>query len=273
MIRQATETPRWTPEAAETEVAQHRLASPAPPPARIEHNVGLGERLASGALAGALASGAVNLVARRGGVLGVLGALAAGGLAVELVRRAVTGHSRFYQAVGVRADDAGVRSHPLKRWVHVEHRVTVARSPRELYERWRDLASLPRFMRDIERVEPMDESRSHWVARGPRGRRFAWDAVLTEDVPAERIAWRSLPGGDIQTEGSVQFDEAPSDRGTTVTVYLRHRFPGGAFAAVTAQLFGQAPAQQLRASLRRFKSLAEAGEIPTIEGQPRGRCG
>ena len=36
-----------------------------------------------------------------------------------------------------------------------------------------------------------------------------------------------------------------------------------------AKLFGQEPTQQITEDLYRFKALMEAGEIPTVEGQPR----
>lgn len=273
MIRQATEAPRWTPEAAEVEASRHRLASPASPAIYHEQNVGLGERIVSGLLAGGLASVGLNLITRRGGILGILGGLFAAGTAVEMTRRAVSGHSRIYQAAGIRADDAGARSHPFSRWVHAEQSITIAESPQALYERWRDLASLPRFMTALERVEPIDETQSHWTARDPRGRRIAWDAVIVEDVPGERLTWRSVPGGDIATDGEVRFKAAPRDRGTEVIVRMRDRLPGGLLAAIGAQVSGHSPAQQLREDLRRLKSLVEAGEVPTTIGQPRGTCG
>jgi hypothetical protein len=38
--------------------------------------------------------------------------------------------------------------------------------------------------------------------------------------------------------------------------------------AIFAKLFGEEPSQQIADDLRRFKALLEAGEVPTIEGQP-----
>ena len=39
-----------------------------------------------------------------------------------------------------------------------------------------------------------------------------------------------------------------------------------------AWVFGEAPEQQVREDLRRFKQIMEAGEAPTVEGQPRGNA-
>jgi hypothetical protein len=44
----------------------------------------------------------------------------------------------------------------------------------------------------------------------------------------------------------------------------------GKLGTAVAKLFGEEPGQQLDEDLRRLKCLMEAGEIPTIEGQPSG---
>jgi uncharacterized membrane protein len=41
--------------------------------------------------------------------------------------------------------------------------------------------------------------------------------------------------------------------------------------AAFAWAFGDDPSHVIREGLRRFKQLMETGEIPTTEGQPRGR--
>jgi hypothetical protein len=44
-----------------------------------------------------------------------------------------------------------------------------------------------------------------------------------------------------------------------------------AVGAVFAQLWGKEPSLQIQEDLHRLKQLLETGEIPTTEGQPRGR--
>jgi uncharacterized membrane protein len=84
------------------------------------------------------------------------------------------------------------------------------------------------------------------------------------------IGWRSLPGSDIDAAGSVHFTKAPGDRGTEVKVELQYLPPGGVVSALIAKLFGEEPEQQVREDLRHLKEILEAGEIPTVEGQPQG---
>jgi uncharacterized membrane protein len=54
-------------------------------------------------------------------------------------------------------------------------------------------------MRHLEWVETLDRQRSHWVAKGPMNITVAWDAELINERENELIAWRSLPGSDIET--------------------------------------------------------------------------
>jgi uncharacterized membrane protein len=144
---------------------------------------------------------------------------------------------------------------------HLLKAITVRRSPEEVYRFWRDFRNFPSFMSHLESVAVVDERRSHWTAQGPAGRLVEWDAEITEDRSNERIAWRSLPGADVDHSGSVRFTAAPGGRSTEVRVELRYAPPAGAVGATLARLFGQAPRQQVQADLRKLKQVLEAGEV------------
>ncbi len=148
------------------------------------------------------------------------------------------------------------------RGVHVREAVTVDVPVAEVYRFWRQLDNLPRFMAHLE-VVAHDESTgtSHWVARGPGGLRVHWDATVINDVENETLAWKSLPGADVISAGSVNFRPGPGDRGTEVRVNLQYAPPAGKAGAWLASLFGQAPGQVIREDLRRLKQLLEAGEV------------
>lgn len=157
-----------------------------------------------------------------------------------------------------RSDAAKARA---DRSVQVTKTVTVNRSPRDVYRFWRDLQNLPRFMSHLEEVRVISDRRSHWRAKGPAGTAVAWDAEIIEDVPNERIAWRSVEGADVDNAGTVHFKPGPGGRGTEVKVELRYVPPAGRVGAGILKLFGEAPGQQIREELRAFKQLLETGEI------------
>jgi uncharacterized membrane protein len=153
----------------------------------------------------------------------------------------------------------------------VEQSVTINRAADELYQYWRDFENLPRFMRYLVSVQRVDSLRSHWTARAPGGRTVEWDAAIINEIPNELIGWRTLHGADVISAGSVRFKSAGQGRGTEVHVHLQYDPPGGKIGAAIAWMLGHEPNQTIREDLRRFKSLMEAGEAPTTDGQPRGR--
>jgi uncharacterized membrane protein len=149
--------------------------------------------------------------------------------------------------------------------------IIVNRSQEECYRLWRGFENLPRFMRYIESVRWTGEGRSHWVAVAPGGERLEWDVEIVDDVPNERISWRSLPCADVPNSGTVRFERAPGGRGTLVRVELEFGAPVHGLAAAFGKLMGKAPEQLAYKDLRRFKQVLETGEVITTEGQPAGR--
>jgi uncharacterized membrane protein len=156
-------------------------------------------------------------------------------------------------------------------FVRVKKNITINRSPEELYRFWHEFQNLPAFMNDLESVQVTGEKRSHWIAKGPAGKRIEWDAEIIEDRPNELIAWRSLEGSDVENSGSVRFEQAPGKRGTVIRIEVEYRPPAGSLGATISKFLGADPKQQLHDNLHRLKQLMETGEVITTEGQPAGR--
>jgi uncharacterized membrane protein len=196
--------------------------------------------------------------------------LASGG---ALIYRGATGHCPAYAAAGVntaRNDYDTKTALGGSRGVNVEVAVTINRPPQELYGFWRNFENLPRFMDHLVSVEPIDHRRSHWSAKAPGGRRVQWTAEVINEIPNELIGWRTLDGADVVSAGSVRFKDAGGRRGTEVHVHLQYNPPAGKIGAAIAWMLGHEPSQVIQEDLRKFKQLMEAGEVPTIKGQPRG---
>lgn len=187
--------------------------------------------------------------------LNLLSFLLGGGL----VYRAVTGHCHLYGALGVNtaAGTAPATVIPARHGQKVEHAVTVAAPPAEVYRFWRQLDLLPEFMDHLVSVKEIDATRSTWTAKGPLGTTVTWDAEVVTDEPGRVLSWRSLPGGDVDTAGSVHF--TPAGGGTEVRVSLKFDPPGGKVGAAVARLFGENPDQQVRDDLAKFKQVFESG--------------
>jgi uncharacterized membrane protein len=148
--------------------------------------------------------------------------------------------------------------------------ITVNRPVAEVFAYWQDLEDLPRFMTHLRSVRSLGGGRSRWQAEGPPGVEVVWEAEISDQRIDERIAWRSLAGASVANQGEVEFRPAPGQRGTEVRVRLRYDPPAGKLGAAAAKLFGEAPGQQVRDDLRRFKQVLEAGEVVRSEGSPEG---
>ena len=230
-------------------------------------NVGEVERWVSG-----IAGAALVAEGLRHRSLGGLALAAVGG---SLLVRGATGYCGLYDRMGISTADS---RRPASKWgtrahhgILVKRSVTVNRPLGEVFSFWRDFENLPRFMLHLESVKVTDATHSHWIVRGPLGSTIEWDAEIFNEKPNELIAWRSLEGSEIDHAGSVRFRKAPGDRGTEVFVELNYEPPVGRPGAAIAWLFGEEPRVQIEDDLRRFKQVMEAGEIATVDGQPKGR--
>ena len=142
--------------------------------------------------------------------------------------------------------------------------VTIARPREELFAFWKDFANLSTFMENIVSVRPTGaDGRAVWTILAPAGRTVEVETEVVKEEPGKLIAWRSIPGSQIDTEGRVSFTDAPGDRGTRVSVRVAYKPPAGELGRMVAKLFMREPAVQARHDLKRFKMLMEAGEIAT----------
>src|SRR5438552_12278155 len=106
-------------------------------------------------------------------------------------------------------------------------------------------------MRHLKNVQTLDNQRSHWVAEGALGKDVEWDAEIINERENEMLAWRSLPGGDIDTAGSVHFKPLGHDRGTQVTISMKYNPPAGRLGEALAELLGDGLEEKLDEDLRR----------------------
>ena len=160
---------------------------------------------------------------------------------------------------------------PRRAEVRLTASVTVATPASQAYELWRRFELLPSFMAHLDEVSITGPDTSHWRASAPFGRTVEWDAEVTSDAAGERLTWRSLDNPAIYSEGDVRFTAAPGGRGTEIHATLRYGMSGPRLAVAAARYFGANPSERLDDELRRFKQVAETGEVVRSEGAPDGR--
>jgi uncharacterized membrane protein len=150
----------------------------------------------------------------------------------------------------------------------VSRRIIVGRPAEELAEYWRDPDQLSRILGDAVEVSEAGEDQLRWTVDGPFDRAVSWQTRLAFDRPGEELRWQVVDGA-VGGEVTVSFEQAEGGDETTVTLSARLEPPGGAVGRAVADRL--LPAPLLGTALDRFKSLAETGEIPSLEANPSGR--
>jgi uncharacterized membrane protein len=61
------------------------------------------------------------------------------------------------------------------------------------YNQWTQFEEFPRFMDGVEDVKQTDDTHLRWVVSN-QGRRYEFDTEISEQLPDERVAWKTTDG-------------------------------------------------------------------------------
>jgi uncharacterized membrane protein len=119
------------------------------------------------------------------------------------------------------------------------------------YNQWTQFEDFPKFMSNVQEVRQIDNTHLHWRAT-VAGKEQEWDAEITEQIPDERIAWRSV--GGISNAGVVTFHRL-SDSKTRIMLQMDYEPQTvGEQAGAAVGLVKM----QTKADLKRFKEFLES---------------
>ncbi len=135
----------------------------------------------------------------------------------------------------------------------------------QAYNQWTQFEEFPHFLEGVKEVKQLDDKSLHWKAE-IAGKSEEWIAEITEQIPDQRIAWRSTQGA--KNSGAVNFSAQGTDQ-TEVTLKVDYQ-PEGMLENL-GDLLGLVSAR-VSGDLTRFKDFIETrhsatggwrGEIPT----------
>jgi uncharacterized membrane protein len=226
-------------------------------------NVGSTERIVSAGLGGLLVASGVM----RGRLPGLL--LTAAG--ASLLYRGLSGFCAMYQQLGINTNElddqqsagqtSGMRA---VKGVKIEESFVIDRSAHELYDIWTRWEQLPKLLPHIKKIEVLSEGRTRWTAHAPLGATLTWEAMTIKQEADRMVSWRSV-GGDVDTAGSVHFNEIGGGR-TEMRVSMQYDPPGGRATAMLAEYLGMGLDARVREDLQQFKQRLESQGGQAVQG-------
>jgi uncharacterized membrane protein len=138
----------------------------------------------------------------------------------------------------------------------IERSIDVNVPVRTAYDQWTQFEEFPRFMQGVTSVKQMGDRNLRWHAE-VGGKAKEWTAEITEQIPDERVAWRSTSGA--RNAGVVTFHRL-NDRSTRIMLQLEYdpegmvENVGDTVGVVSGRVAGD---------LERFKEFIESRQSPT----------
>ena len=116
-----------------------------------------------------------------------------------------------------------------------------------VYDQWTQFTDFPKFMKKLEQAEQISDEKVRWKAQVFWSHR-AWESTILEQVPDERIVWRSK-GAKGYLDGAVSFHELTPDL-TRVQVIIEYHPQG--FFEKTGNIW-RAQGRRIRLELKHFQ--------------------
>lgn len=134
--------------------------------------------------------------------------------------------------------------------LHTDQSITINAPPDEVFAHWRRMEDFSTFMEGVEEVKEMGDRKFLLRTKGPSGPvEFLCELLL--EVPARRLAWRSLSGPDHAGIVAFEIEEGGHTR-LRVKVSYDEATGWGDEATVNARSLE---------NLQRFKERLEAAGI------------
>ena len=132
----------------------------------------------------------------------------------------------------------------------VTEHVDVSVPVRTAYDQWTQFEEFPQFMEGVQEIRQLDATHTHWKTE-IAGVKREFDAEITEQLPDERVAWKSVEGE--KQAGVVTFHRL-DDTHTRVTVQMD--FDPQGFVENAGDKLGIVD-RRVKGDLKRFKEFIE----------------
>lgn len=164
----------------------------------------------------------------------------------ETVKDQITGKAKKAVGLGGGGGGGGGAGKNLK-VTNIVEQIDVGVPRRVAYNQWTMFQDFPSFMKKVESVDQTSDETLNWKAQIFLSHR-TWESTIKEQVPDERIVWRST-GAKGYVDGTVTFHEITPDL-TRILLVLEYH-PQGFFEG-TGNLW-RAQGRRVRLELKHFR--------------------
>lgn len=125
--------------------------------------------------------------------------IAKAGTGGAMLFRGISGYCPVYDAAGHLMNDKASN-------INIRFNTVINKPVSEVYDFWRNLENLPKFMNHLDTIKPIDDTISEWTAKGPAGiGSISWKARIVKDRKDRLLSWNSLEGSTVRNAGKVIF--------------------------------------------------------------------
>jgi len=210
----------------------------------LEENVGLFERILMVAAGSYLMYNALAGKNKK-----VAQSIAAGGM----LARGISGYCPVYDATNNNGGKLKSSN------VNIRTSIVINKPVDEVYDFWRKLENLPKFMKHLESVNETNKITSEWKAKGPAGiGSLTWKSQILMDEKNKLLSWHSLPESTVDNAGKVRFNDLGDS--TEVDVTISYHAPLGVAGETAAKWLNPLFERMVKNDIESLKSYLETGD-------------
>lgn len=176
--------------------------------------------------------------------------IAKAGTGGAMLLRGISGYCPVYDAADHLMNDKASN-------INIRFNTAIDKPVSEVYEFWRNLENLPKFMSHLHTVKTVDNLISEWTAKGPAGiGTISWKARIVKDRKDKLLSWNSLEGSSIRNAGKIIFKSNGSS--TELDITISYHAPMGVAGESAAKLLNPYFEKMLKDDIASLKNYLES---------------
>lgn len=169
-----------------------------------------------------------------------------------MLLRGLTGYCPVYNAISGSEE----KSTDTSSNVNIRVKQLINKPVEEVYNFWRNIENLPKFMSHLESVKVINNTNSEWTAKGPAGiGSLSWSAEIVREVTNSVIGWQSLEDATIYNAGKVTF--TPQGDDTEIDIVITYHAPLGTAGESAAHFLNPYFKSLVKKDVESFKTYIE----------------